>query len=615
MFAGVKIMTRLLSSVSPVLAVLLLSCALLGQTPTQLPGQTGPAVPGQQVPAMKPADKPASPTPPSSGGEGQQFYEFKIGANNTAITPNPKDTAGPPLSFLTPGNNITGDFTLYQDHTFGTNRLQILSILRSNDDPRIDPEHNSLQRGYIKLSTPNSEWLLGDALVGYSRLTYNQNIKGLSISRKFGGHFRLLANAGAFTDRWGSIWKDDLMGQPYTRAVAGGRAEFIIAKDKIIGLNFSHGRDIESSIRPDLRQFGLVPLKNQVGSVDGRFTFYRLLTVEGELAYSTTNFDQRIYTDNRKDYGGRLDTSLRSGRFFLRSSYVRLMPTFMALNARQLTDLQDTMVRAGLDLTNNITVEGTYRRTNNNLRNQRPEGTTVFQVPEVRMTLRQFGLGKTIVDVGYRERMQQGPIRQSDPMKGVAESRSVPTPFVEVALPLGNTLISVGWERRLNRNDVLLSERTTSNNWSGSLRSNLDLGGWTFSPMFRYEMETEEFFRVYGFNTNRSMLASGYIDAPKYFTFEATYRMVGASLFAECTQVAGGPPCNPMLPSVPGTTILLPTGYRRPAFHAAITYKVRNNEDRFFVLSFDRNTNVFALPGRDFRERIVALTAVCRFRH
>ena len=149
--------------------------------------------------------------------------------------------------------------------------------------------------------------------------------------------------------------------------------------------------------------------------------------------------------------------------------------------------------------------------------------------------------------------------------------------------------------------------------WSGSLRSNFGLGRWTFAPMFRYEMEREEFFRVFGFNSNRSMLASGYIDAPKYLAFEATYRALGASLFAECVEVAGTP-CNPMMPVVPGTTILLPSGFRRPAFHGAITFKLFNNEDRFIVVAYDRNTNFFALPGRDFNERVVSLTFVYRVR-
>lgn len=612
---------RLLSFATVVAAVLMLSCVLRAQAPSQLPGQTAPATPAQtgaqQATAGK-SDQPASPRLPSSNGENQQFYEIRVNVNNTEISPNPRDTQGVPLSFLTPGKNVTADFTIFQDQNFGTNRLQFLSIVRSNNDPRVDPEQNSLQRGYLRLMTPNSEWTLGDALVSYSRLTYNQNIKGLSVARKFGAHFRLLANAGEFTDRWGSLWKDYLLGKPYNRVIAGARAEFILSKDKIIGVNFSHGRDLENSIRPDLQQFGLIPMKNEVGSIDARLTFHRIFSVDGELAYSATNLDARLYRDYRKDYGGRLDTNLRAGRFFLRTNYVRLMPTFLALNARQLADLQDIMVRGGVNVSDNITVEGTYRRTNNNLNNQRPEGTTVFTVPEGRVLFRRLpGLGRTILDVGYRERQQSGPVRQTDPMKGAAESRNVPTPFVQVSVPFGSTLISVGWERRINNNSVLPSEKTTANNWSGSLRSNLSAGGWHFSPMFRYELETEDFLSVYGINTNRSMLASAYLDAPRYFSFDASYRLLGASLFAECTQLPGGPPCNPLLPSVPsttGVTMLLPSGYRRPAFHVAVTYKLGNNEDRFLVLSFDRNINVFALPGRDFRERIVAITFVYRMR-
>lgn len=599
------------------IVLLCLGSPLAGQTPTQLPGQAAPVTPGATAETQADKDKKAGIAASGrASGEDQQFFEVKVGFNHTKIDPNLRDEFGRPLrSFLTPGKNVTADFSYFMDHGFGTNRVQVLSIFRSNNDPRVDPEQNSLQRGYLRLSTPNSEWSAGDALVSYSRLTFNQNIKGLSFTRKFGDVFKLQANGGVFTDRWGSVWKDDLLGKPFTRAVAGLRAEARIDRDNAIGFNFSHGRDLESSIRPDLRQFGLIPLNNDIGSVDARLSFFRMLAVDGELAYSTTNFDTRLYNYRRKDYGGRLDTSLRAGRFFLRTSYVRLMPDFLSLNARQLADLQDAMVRAGVDVTGNISVEGTYRRTNNNLRGQRPEGTTIFRMPEVRVSFHNVPLmGKSIVDIGYRERQQRGPIRAVQPNAGRPENRNVPIPFVEVVVPLGNTMISVGYEHRGNENHTAPADNTKANRWSGSLRSNFNLGNWNFAPMFRYEMEREEFFRLYGFNTNRSMLASAYVDAPKYFAFDISYRMLGASLFAECVQVEGGAPCNPFLTVVPGTSVLLPSGFRRPAFHAALTYKIRNNEDRFIVFSFDRNTNFFALPGRDFKERVVAVTLVFRLK-
>jgi hypothetical protein len=600
--------------------------AAAGQAPSRLPGQTAPATPGQtpepaaQQPAT-PLDKkeepkqPSAPSTPAVTGENQQFIEIKVGADYTKIDPDVRDEQGRPArSFLTPGKNVTADVSYFQDHAFGSKRIQALAIYRNNNDPRVDPESNSLQRGYVRVSSPNWEWNVGDALIGYSRLTYNQNIKGLSVNRKFAGGFRLMANAGVFTDRWGSVWKDGLQGKPFTRAVAGLRAEQRIGQDKTIGFNISHGRDMQSSIRPDLQQFGLIPLNNQIASIDARLTFHRVFTVEGEWAYSQTNFDTRIYADKRKDYGGRLDTNLRVGRFFLRTNYVRLMPSFLSLNARQLADLQDETLRAGVDLSDSVTLEGSYRRTNNNLREQRPEGATVFRMPEVRMTFRNLaGLGKAIFEVGYRERQQDGPFRAADPLKGRKEDRRTPIPFAEVAIPLGNSLISVGFEHRMNQNNLVPSENTTANRWSGSLRSNFGLGRWTFAPMFRYEMEREEFFRVFGFNSNRSVLAAGYIDAPKYLAFEATYRALGASLFAECVE-ASGTPCNPMMPVVPGTTILLPSGFRRPAFHGAITFKLFNNEDRFIVVAIDRNTNFFALPGRDFNERVISLTFVYRVR-
>lgn len=609
----------------PRLALASVICgALAAQTPTQLPGQTASATPAEKEKEKKEAGaqpgkttgKANGQTTGQTGGEDQQLFEIKVGANHTKINPNIRDEHGRPLrSFLTPGKNVTADFSYFQDHTFGSNRLQVLSIVRSNNDPRVDPEQNSLQRGYAKITTPNSEWNFGDSLVSFSRLTFNQNIKGLNVTRKFGNGFRLTGNGGVFTDRWGSMWKDDLIGKPFTRVVAGMRAEERFTADKIVGLNFSHGRDMNDSIRADLRQFGLIPLDNQIGSVDGRFTFGRVFTVDGELGYSATNFDTTRLRDKRKDYGGRLDTSLRAGRFFARTSYTRLMPSFLAINARQLADLQDALLRGGLDLSDNVTVEASYRRTNNNLRDERPEGTTVFRAPEVRVSFRRLpGLGRTIIDAGYRERQQEGPARLVAPLAGRREERTVRIPFVDVSIPLGNTLLAVGYEHRENVNRVLPSENTGTNRWSGSFRSTFDLGGWNISPMFRYEMEREEFFRVLGFNNNRNVLASLFIDAPKYVALEGMYRVIGATLFAECLQQAGGAPCSPFLPVVPGTTVLLPSGFRRPAFRAALTYKLFNSENKFIVFAIDRSNNFFALPGRDFDERVLSVTLVYRFK-
>ncbi len=57
-----------------------------------------------------------------------------------------------------------------------------------------------------------------------------------------------------------------------------------------------------------------------------------------------------------------------------------------------------------------------------------------------------------------------------------------------------------------------------------------------------------------------------------------------------------------------------PSGFRRPAFHLAVTYKLLNDENRFITLSYERNNNLFALPGQDFLEKVMQATVVFRSR-
>jgi len=57
-----------------------------------------------------------------------------------------------------------------------------------------------------------------------------------------------------------------------------------------------------------------------------------------------------------------------------------------------------------------------------------------------------------------------------------------------------------------------------------------------------------------------------------------------------------------------------PGGFRRPALRMAVTYKLFNDENRFFILSYERNNNLFALAGQDFLERIMQVTVVWRLR-
>jgi hypothetical protein len=607
------------SFVAVALTCLALSPVAFSQTPSVPGSNVGPATqapgaqtPGAQTPAPQTPAAPASAMTPK-GAEDQLFVELKAGYNNVKITPDTRGPDGrPDRSFLTPGDNAVLDLTYFQDHGFGgSNRIQVLGIFRNTDDFRVDPERSSFQRGYIRFTTPNWEWNFGDYLVNYSRFTYNQNIKGVHMKYKGGDHFTLMANSGVFTDRWGSIFKDDLFGKPFTRVVAGLRAEARINKDSAFGFNFSHGRDLSNSIRRDL-QAGFLAANNQIISWDARVAIGKSLLIDGEVAYSWTNPDTARLRTKQEDWGARLDTSFREGPFFLRTSYTRLLPDFLSVNARQLADLQDSGVRGGVDLGPHVTVEGSYRHTNNNLRSNRPEGTTTFKVPEGRISLRQLpGFGRTIMDFGYRERKQEGPFRTNI---NAFEDRVTRIPFVELSVPLGSTLFGFGYEHRKNEDRRQPSLNTDTNRFSASLRSIFDLGGWQVSPMFRYEIEREEFFRVFGFNNNRNIQAALFVEAPKYFTFDFTYRQIGASLFSECVTTATDN-CSPALRGLaPGLIVLLPSGFGRPAYHGAITYKIRNDDNRQIVFYVDHNNNIFAIANRDFRERVIGVTFLYRFK-
>ena len=571
------------------------------QSPASQAGQTSPAGRGGGVAGTLP-----------TGGENQLFMELQVGTNYTTVTPDLRGPDGRPVrSFLTPGSNTVANLTYFQDHNWGSDRrVAVLGIFRNTNDVRVDPEQNSFQRGYIRLTTPGWELNFGDYLVNYSRFTYNQNIKGIHVVRKFSEGFKVLANGGVFTDRWGSIFKDSLLGKPFTRVVAGLRAEERFSKDKVVGWNFSHGRDQVESIRENLRS-GFLGTENQIVSVDTRLSFGRLLSLDGELAYSRTNPDTVNLKDARKDWGGRLDTSLRKGRFYVRTSYTRLMPSFLSLNARQLADLQDGSVKAGAELGPHVTVEGTYRHTNNDLRGDRTEGSTIFRVPEGRVSLRQLPhLGRSIWDVGYRERRQAGPFRATINDR---EDRLTRIPFVEMQLPFGATLISGTFEHRQNLDRRQPSQNTATNSYSVSLRSTVDVGGWQIMPSLRYQMEREVFFRVLGANDNRSMQGLLSVEAPKYFVLELMYRQVGATLFSECL-TSKTETCSQFAGIPENLTVLLPGGFGRPSYRGALTYKIHNNENTTVIFSVERNNNFFALADRNFRERIIAVTVLYRFK-
>jgi hypothetical protein len=617
---------RALAAFAGLMIVFVAGTALSAQTPTtpgatpqpntQAPGSAFPGAPGstgQTLPQGQNATGSRTPGSgvPTSTGENQLFIELKETYNYTEINPPSKGPDGLPLySFLIPGNNTETDLTVFQDHAWGTNRIQWLGIFRNTNDIRWDPEQNSFQRGYLRVSNKDTVFNVGDYLVNYTRFTYNQNIKGVSLVHKFDQKFTLSTNIGIFTDRWGSAFKDYIIGQPFTRFVGGFRGEYKVAPTKTIGLNFSEGHDLVGSVRPDLVN-GLIGVNNQLLSVDSKMEFGRVFSLDGEAAYSLTNPNIQQEHVEVGDWAARLDTRLREGIFTMRTNYTRMEPNFLSVNARQLADLQDMGVNLSEDAGSHLTIEESFRYTENDLRHQRPEGATIFKVPEVRFSFRRLPkLGRTLFDFGYRERRQTGPfLSTTNTGTGIV----VRIPYADLSVPMGTTLFSVGYEHRANdvTNDV--TQSTGVNRVSVSLRSILDLGGWQFSPNLRYELERELFFTAFGANDNRNISAIMYVDAPKYLQMEFIFRQVGASLFTQCATTTTSQ-CGSFTSLPPNVNVLLASGFGRPQYRAALTYKFHNSDNRVLIFSMDRNNNFFATQGRAFDERVFAVTMLWRYK-
>ena len=189
---------------------------------------------------------------------GQTYFELRYIVDGTDIQGNRE------RSFLHPGINHTAEFSFFSNEPIGElHRFEILAVGRYTNNPQVDPERNSLQRAYMRLQGPSFEINLGDALINFSRLTFNQNVRGLTISKKMRPGLKVIGTAGFFVDRWGSLYRDytafrDLTGppnplapgKPYSRFVAGTRLEQRIGRASWIALNWSHGKDLQQSL-PD----------------------------------------------------------------------------------------------------------------------------------------------------------------------------------------------------------------------------------------------------------------------------------------------------------------------------------------------------------------------------
>ena len=605
----------------------------------QNPLQTQPASQPDQQP--KPSAATFELGNAATAGKNQELGEVRLMTRYTQLN------GDITKSFYTPGENNLGEFNYFYDHDFmGPRRMQFLGMFRASDDKSIDPEHNSLQKGYLRIYGPRDEYIVGDALVNFSLLSFNQNIRGVDTSWKLGDSWKLTTVGGVFIDRWGSIW-NDILGRPYLATVAGSRLEYRITKRSALGFNFSYSKDNPGTLPPpcDPTQPGqgacLVgappqPAENQVGSIDLKWQSAWGLRMAAEYAYSFTNFDTRTTLggaplpcfsntppcDTRaplagfgiqSDWGARVEATYRWHRLTLRGSFVRYEPNFASMNARQISDLQDGIFRATYDLTRFLTLDGTLRRSNNNLRGQLtdprpgcinpatcdPTGyETVLWGPEMHFILHDLGFyRRAVLEFGYRDREVRGT--RPTPAECVATdptlntttcaSQFVRMPFAELSVPYHHTYATVGYELRHMVDNIDPAQSSHTHRVYAALRGLYELGGWHLNPNLRFEIERQSHQPnvtgqavcnpllgladpcLLAYDSNRLDTAAILAEAPRWFIIELGYRVTTATLFG-------------------------PSGYNRPSYRAALTYKIRNDENTVLIFSFMRSNYFYLTP-------------------
>lgn len=638
----------------------------------QKPPPQAPAAP-KTAPAQKPATAGATTLLP---GQNRLFFEWRYTLNGSDLKGN-KDR-----SFLHEGTNHITEFTsFFAQPIWGVRQFESTMVFRYTDDPRVDVERNSLQRGYARLKGPTFEANLGDYLASYSRFAFNQNIKGLNVWKQFSGPgLRLTGTGGTFTDRWGALFREftkftesgrepdpKFPSKPFTRVVLGARAEKRIDESSFVAFSYSQGSDV---IRSLPRETLLRPLNNQLVSVDATGRLGQSFQLAGELAFSRTQFDARIQHQKRNDYAARVEASHRWKRLDWRFDYARFLPNFFSVNARQVQDLQDISARANLELSSRMTLSGSFRRTNDNLPGRpvvvadplgtpivltnraRTQGTgtaltvfdqivdstgnkltTVVRSPELRLAIRRLPPSQRLqISLGYRERgietSNRGSFDLADPAnrRALFLDRNTRMPFIDLELPFTGTIFGLSYEYRRNRDRVLRENSTFTHRMAASYRGTYFWGAWTVSPSLRFETERELkhlplrdlLLTLDGRDQTRSIQGSLIIDFPKYFSLEAFYRELNAELISSvaCPNTVACP--GPVLPL--GKLVFGNGGFARPYFRAALTYKIRNSEDRFIVASVERSVNTFLIADptqpdlRSFRENVAQISLVFRLR-
>ena len=628
-------------------------------------------------------------------------------------------------------NNISEVSFLNNAPVFGSYRFETSIVGRYTDNPRVDPERNSLQRAYLRLAGRSLEATLGDSLVNYSRFSFSQNIKGLHFWNQWSESVRFTGTIGYFTDRWGSLYRSaeyfrDITStapfnpatpaKPYTRAVAGARLEGKIGKGGWLAANYSRGKDLQQSLPESsitcedtttslrtIRPISGGCLATEVEIRGGRTTASEAadnhlvsfdtyldlrplrMKAAAEVAYSWTVggvppatavtlpgsfacaaqspvvggavLDARCFPGRVRDSAYRAEVSQRIAKLNWRLDYSRFQPNFSSANARQIRDLQDFSVRGDYQFLRQFGLAMSWRRSNDNLNGKR-NFTNVVRAPEARLTFRDLPFYRRMVlEVGYRERnlgtagspevtCQTTPATTPPPKRpahpgclpGEVQTateerfRSTRIPFFSLTLPVSDSSFSFDYEHRHDMDAVVNQNSTDTDRFAFGFRGNYTWNNWDVIPSFRYELErlaklspnnpalapsdpsliyAIDFFGAH--DTSRSFNAQLQIEAPRYFRFEGFYREFNS---ISLSPLKASAQLDPLL-----NYFYLNQGFKRPTWRAALSYKIRNDENRLLTVYYERGNNFFN-PGdpfvadlKSFRETIIGGTLLFRFRH
>ena len=263
---------------------------------------------------------------------------------------------------------------------------------------------------------------------------------------------------------------------------------------------------------------------------------------------------------------------------------------------------------------------------------------------------------RLLLEAGYRERAvetsNKGSYRFTTQTSAVTppdqvvvasplfRERATRIPYLDVSFPIGLHQFKFTYEYRRNRDRVLPENSTFTHRVTALYRlPSLFIRDWTLSTDLKFETERESkqvdleelkdpvatdlplvdpftlrplVRRQSAGDQTRTLQGNATLEFPKYFTLDLMYRELSAELLSSFVPVAPSP--------LAGLRQFANGGYRRPKWRAQLQYRIRNDENRFFLFTVERNVDTFFVldpsqpDTRSFRERVAQVTFVYRFR-